>query len=89
MPSIDRNPDNPAALLSESDLDLLASALDALRHEVFDGLGEDDAKYIRSVIALQRRLELFSRLVLLFSALPPAWAAGTIGLAAAKSIENM
>ncbi len=49
----------------------------------------DDAAYIRKVIDAQRKLELSSRAVLLFSLFPPAWIAGTIGLSVSKIIENM
>ena len=42
-----------------------------------------------SVIKAQRRLELGSRAVLLFSLFPPAWLAGTAGLSVAKILENM
>jgi linoleoyl-CoA desaturase len=51
--------------------------------------GERDAAYIRRVIRVQRRLELGSRAVLLFSLFPPAWLIGTAGLSIAKILENM
>ncbi len=51
--------------------------------------GERDSAYIRKVISTQRRLELGSRAILLFSLFPPAWIVGTIGLSIAKIIENM
>ena len=38
---------------------------------------------------MQRKLELGSRAVLLFSIFPPAWLLGTAGLSVAKIIENM
>lgn len=41
------------------------------------------------MISTQRRLELGSRAVLLFSLFPPAWLVGTAGLAVAKILENM
>ncbi len=51
--------------------------------------GERDAEYIRTVIANQRRLEIASRGLLLFSLFPPAWLAGTAGLSVSKILENM
>ena len=54
-----------------------------------DSLGEDDAKYIRKVIDVQRKLELGSRAALLASMFPPAWVVGTAGLSVAKILENM
>lgn len=51
--------------------------------------GERDAAYIRTVITSQRRLEISSRAILLFSLFPPAWLVGTIGLSVSKIIENM
>src|SRR5687768_17814282 len=41
------------------------------------------------VIDVQRKLELGSRAVLLFSKFPPAWVLGTVGLSVAKILENM
>jgi NADPH-dependent stearoyl-CoA 9-desaturase len=63
--------------------------LDRLREEIVASLGDDDAAYIRGVIAAQRRLELAGRVLLLGSWLPPVWLAGTAALATAKILENM
>jgi fatty acid desaturase len=52
-------------------------------------LGESDARYIRSMITLHRRLGVLSRLVLIFSKYKPAWVVGTAGLSVAKILENM
>ena len=41
------------------------------------------------MIDTQRKLELGSRAVLLFSLFPPAWFVGTAGLSVAKILENM
>ena len=54
-----------------------------------DSRGDADAAYIRRVIDVQRKLELGSRAVLLFSLFPPAWVLGTVGLSVAKILENM
>jgi NADPH-dependent stearoyl-CoA 9-desaturase len=80
---------NPTAHLSDADVTRLGEELDAIRQSVLDDRGERDASYIRKVIAVQRRLELASRAVLLASVFPPAWIVGTAGLSVAKIIENM
>lgn len=85
---VNASPD-PIGHLHPEQIEELGRELDALRQEVFDSLGEDDARYIRRVIAVQRYLELGSRGVLLFSGFPPAWILGTVGLAAAKVLDNM
>jgi fatty acid desaturase len=71
------------------DVEAFGRAMDRIRDEVLATLGEDDARYIRGVIALQRKLELTGRALLFASWLPPAWAAGTAALATAKILENM
>jgi linoleoyl-CoA desaturase len=80
---------DPTAHLSAADVEALARELDALRQEILDSRGAGDAAYIRKVIDVQRKLELGSRAVLLFSAFPAAWLVGTTGLAVAKILENM
>jgi linoleoyl-CoA desaturase len=81
--------DSPVAHLTASDVEAIGRELDAIRETVIASRGERDAAYIRRVIAVQRRLELGSRAVLLFSILPPAWIVGTLGLSVAKILENM
>jgi linoleoyl-CoA desaturase len=83
------DPDNPLYKLSEEQLEELGKKFDALHDEVFNDLGEVDARYIRNMITLQRRLAAMSRAVLLFSRFKPAWVLGTVGLSAAKILENM
>lgn len=80
---------DPTAHLSPADIENLGAELDAIREEILASRGESDATYIRSVIDAQRKLELSSRAVLLFSLFPPAWLAGTVGLSVSKIIENM
>jgi len=89
MTALQRLTPNPIAHLSAQDIENLGADLDALRAQVIADRGERDAAYIRGVIAAQRRLELGSRAVLLFSLFPPAWVIGTAGLAVSKIIENM
>jgi NADPH-dependent stearoyl-CoA 9-desaturase len=80
---------DPSAHLSDEDIENLGRELDAIREQIIASRGERDAAYIRKVIAGQRKLELGSRAVLLFSLFPPAWIAGTVGLSISKIIENM
>jgi NADPH-dependent stearoyl-CoA 9-desaturase len=89
MTTIQKKSENPVAHLSPEDIEEIGAELDAIRAEVVSSRGERDAAYIRKVIDVQRKLELGSRGVLLFSLLPPAWLLGTAGLAVSKILENM
>ncbi len=80
---------NPAAHLTDEDVENLGRELDAIREQIIASRGERDAAYIRKVIDGQRKLELSSRAVLLFSLFPPAWIVGTAGLSISKIVENM
>ncbi len=89
MTAIQKKPVSPVAHLTPEDVEQIGIELDAIRQDVIDSRGERDAAYIHRVIDVQRRLELGSRAVLLFSAFPPAWIVGTAGLSVAKILENM
>jgi fatty acid desaturase len=89
MTAIPNKPTSPIAHLTDDDVENLGRELDAIRQQVLDSRGEDDARYIRKIIKVQRGLEAGSRGVLLFSLFPPAWWLGTAGLSAAKILENM
>jgi fatty acid desaturase len=89
MTALQRKHDNPIAHLGDEDIENLGAELDAIRAQVIASRGERDAAYIRKVIDTQRKLELSSRALLLFSLFPPAWIAGTAGLSVSKIIENM
>jgi linoleoyl-CoA desaturase len=89
MTALQKKPDSQVAHLSAEDIESLGKELDAIRQEVLDTRGEADAAYIRTVIGVQRRLELGSRVVLLASIFPPAWIVGTAGLTLAKILDNM
>ncbi|MCH9731822.1 MAG: acyl-CoA desaturase [Actinomycetia bacterium] len=80
---------DPTAHLTAQDIENLGAELDAIRAEVIAERGERDAAYIRKVIDGQRKLELSSRAILLFSLFPPAWIVGTAGLSLSKIVENM
>jgi NADPH-dependent stearoyl-CoA 9-desaturase len=77
------------AHLSDADLEQLEVALEAIRSDIEDSLGEKDRAYIRRTIAFQRCLDLAARLVIAASRSKAGWALGTTALAVAKSIENM
>ena len=77
------------AHLSPQDVEALGLELDALRREIEQSRGAQDAAYIRNVIKLQRGLEYAGRVTLFASLFPPAWIAGTTMLSLSKIIENM
>ncbi|MDX6582859.1 MAG: NADPH-dependent stearoyl-CoA 9-desaturase [Solirubrobacterales bacterium] len=81
--------ESPLARLSDEQIEQLGKEFDAIHDEVFDDLGERDAKYIRSMIEMHRRLVVMGRLELLGSRFPPLWLLGTASLSAAKILENM
>jgi fatty acid desaturase len=89
MTVLQKKTDNPVAHLTAADIEDLGRELDAIRDQIIDSRGERDAAYIRTVIDVQRKLELTSRGVLLVSLFPPAWVIGTAGLAVSKILENM
>jgi linoleoyl-CoA desaturase len=77
------------AHLTAEDVTALGEELDALRREIEESRGEQDAAYIKRAIAIQRGLVVGGRVTLFASAFPPAWVAGTTMLGLAKIIENM
>jgi linoleoyl-CoA desaturase len=81
--------ESPLAKLSEEEIEALGKEFDAIHDQVFSELGDRDAKYIRSMIEMHRRLLVLSRAVLIFSRFKPAWVLGTAGLSLAKILENM
>ena len=83
------HPENPLHRLTPEQIEELGREFEALHDEVFADLGDRDAKYIRSMIDLHRKLALGGRVLLLPSLFPPAWLAGTIVLSLAKILENM
>ncbi len=89
MTALQKKPHNAIAHLTDDDIATLGRELDAIREQILASRGERDAAYIRRVIDVQRKLELASRAVLLFSLFPPAWLAGTVGLSVSKILENM
>ncbi len=89
MTVLQKKEHNPVAHLTTEDIDSLGRELDAVRAEIIESRGAKDAAYIRRTIDVQRKLELGSRAVLLFSKYKPAFALGTAGLTVSKILENM
>src|ERR1035437_7170748 len=77
------------AHLSEAAVEALGREFDAIRRDIEESRGADDAAYISRIISIQRRLMVAARLTLFASSFPPAWVAGTAMLAAGKILENM
>jgi fatty acid desaturase len=77
------------AHLSETDLEALGDALEAIRRDIENSRGQRDRAYIQRAIAFQRCLEVTARLVIAASRTKIGCALGTAALATAKSIENM
>jgi linoleoyl-CoA desaturase len=81
--------ESPLAHLSEEQIEALGREFKALHDEVFNDLGDRDARYIHGIIGLQRRLAVIGRALHFISIFPPAWLAGTASLSLAKILENM
>jgi linoleoyl-CoA desaturase len=82
-------PESPLRHLTPEQLEQLGRELDAIHEEVYADLGERDARYIRSIIALHRQLALAGRVLLIGSRKKPLWLLGTASLSLAKILENM
>ena len=80
---------NPLARLSDEQLEEIGRQFDELHEEVKADLGDRDARYIRGIIALQRRLALMGRAELFASRWRPFWWLGMATLSTAKILENM
>jgi fatty acid desaturase len=81
--------ENPLHRLTPEQIEQLGKEFDALHEQVKADLGDRDAKYIRSMIALQRRLALLGRLELIASRWRGPWMLGAATLGMAKILENM
>ncbi len=82
-------PDNPLHRLTPEQIEEIGRELDELHEQVKSDLGDRDARYIRSMIALQRRLALIGRLELIASRWRIPWLLGASTLGLAKILENM
>jgi linoleoyl-CoA desaturase len=82
-------PENPLHRLTSEQIEQIGQEFDELHEAVKNDLGERDAKYIRSIIALQRRLALIGRLELIGSRWRIPCLVGAATLGSAKILENM
>jgi fatty acid desaturase len=82
-------PENPLHRLTPEQIEELGRLFDELHEQVKADLGDRDARYIRSVIAMQRKLALLGRLELIASRWRIPWAVGAATLGLAKILENM
>jgi linoleoyl-CoA desaturase len=81
--------ENPLLRLTDEQLEAIGREFDELHDEVRADLGDRDARYIRGIIALQRRLALMGRAELFASRSRPFWWLGVATLSTAKILENM
>ena len=87
-PPVD-TPDNPLHRLTPEQIEEIGREFDELHEHVKADLGDRDARYIRSIIALQRRLALLGRAELVASRWRIPWIVGASTLGLAKILENM
>jgi fatty acid desaturase len=85
----EERPENPLRRLSPEQIEQLGKEFDELHEQVKSDLGDRDARYIRSMIALQRRLALLGRAELIASRWRAPWLLGAATLGMAKILENM
>jgi fatty acid desaturase len=83
------NATNPLHRLTPEQIEAIGREFDELHEQVKDSLGDRDARYIRSVIGLQRKLALLGRLELIASRWRVPWILGASTLGLAKILENM
>ena len=83
------NTQSPLAHLTDEQIEELGREFDAIHDEVYGDLGDRDRRYITSMIAMQRRLAVLGRVLLLAARFRGTWAAGMSALASAKILENM
>jgi fatty acid desaturase len=81
--------ENPLHRLTPEQIEEIGREFDELHEQVKADLGDRDAKYIRSMIALQRRLALLGRVELFASRWRIPWLLGASTLGLAKILENM
>ena len=81
--------ENPLHRLTPEQIEAIGRELDELHEQVKADLGDRDAKYIRSMISLQRTLALLGRVELFASRWRLPWTLGTATLGLAKILENM
>jgi NADPH-dependent stearoyl-CoA 9-desaturase len=82
-------PENPLHKLTPEQIEEIGREFDELHEQVKADLGDRDARYIRSMIAMQRRLALIGRLEMIASRWRIPWVLGASTLGVAKILENM
>ena len=80
---IDDDVESPLQRLTDEQLEAIGKEFDELHDQVFEDLGDRDAKYIRGIIGLHRRLVVLGRVLLVASRYKPMWLAGTATLSMA------
>ena len=65
--------ENPLHRLTDEQIEEIGREFDQLHEEVKADLGDRDARYIRGIIGLQRRLALLGRVLLIGSRYRPLW----------------
>jgi NADPH-dependent stearoyl-CoA 9-desaturase len=81
--------ENPLHRLTPEQIEAIGREFDELHEQVKADLGDRDARYIRSMIGLQRRLALIGRFELIASRWRVPWLLGASTLGMAKILENM
>lgn len=75
---------------STETIEQFGAELEQLRQETLAKVGEEDARYIRRLIAFQRLLDWGGRIVMVLGFLHPLfWVLGVLMLATAKILDNM
>jgi fatty acid desaturase len=75
--------------LTTEETEAFGAELEALKKQVLQSLGEEDARYVRHLQSVVRWTGLGGRMLLVGGFLPPVWVAGTLSLALSKILENM
>jgi NADPH-dependent stearoyl-CoA 9-desaturase len=75
--------------LAPDQVEALGRELTAIRERTLAEVGEEDARYIRRMVRVQRALEYSGRALLYAWVFPPAWGLGVAALGLAKILDNM
>ena len=82
-------PDHPFQHLTPEQVEQIGREFDELHEQVKADLGDRDARYIRAIIGMQRRMALMGRFELFASRWRIPWVVGATTLGLAKILENM
>ncbi len=75
--------------LTEADVAAIGARFDEIEREIREDLGPRDARYIRTLIRVQRGLEVAGRVALMVPRSRVAWWGGAASLSLAKILENL